>query len=131
MLLDEFDEFPQQPINIYSKSTGYDELTGEMTEGYTLEENKDVWIFQQSAGKNLFTDQILESIELILVTETDIDDTQLVEFDGNFYGLVHANNVLLSDEVTTIGLSKVDQPTLLDDVSIVSELLQPSIVGTL
>ena len=111
-MLDDFDDFPQQTIQIFGLDEAYNPTTGVIESGYVLSETRDVWLFQQSAIKQIISNSVFDNIEMLLVTDVQIDSESYVYYNNYWYKLQVSDDVLLSGEVVTIGLIKTDKPPI-------------------
>ena len=53
-MLECFNDFPRQTIEIFQHTATYDPNTGVETEGYAIRESREVFIFQKSAVQTVF-----------------------------------------------------------------------------
>ena len=109
-MLECFNDFPRQTIEIFQHTTSYDPNTGVETEGYAIRESREVFIFQKSAVQNVFAESIVDQLALIVVTDEAIDNTDLIKHAGLWYSVAYPDDILGMGEVTTIGLVKIKAP---------------------
>ncbi len=109
-MLECFNDWPRQTIEIFQHTAEYDPTTGAETEGYAIRESREVFIFQKSAVQNIFAESIVDQLALIVVTDEAIDNTDLIKYAGNWYSVAYPDDVLGLGEVTTIGLVKIKAP---------------------
>ena len=109
-MLECFNDFPRQTIEIFQHTTSYDPNTGVETEGYAIRESREVFIFQKSAVQNVFAESIVDQLALIVVTDEAIDNTDLIKYAGIWYSVAYPDDILGMGEVTTIGLVKIKAP---------------------
>ncbi|MCK9288456.1 MAG: hypothetical protein M0P29_12930 [Sphaerochaetaceae bacterium] len=109
-MLECFNDWPRQTIEIFQHTTSYDPNTGVETEGYAIRESREVFIFQKSAVQNVFAESIVDQLALIVVTDEAIDNTDLIKYAGIWYSVAYPDDILGLGEVTTIGLVKIKAP---------------------
>ena len=109
-MLECFNDWPRQTIEIFQHTTAYDPNTGVETEGYAIRESREVFIFQKSAVQNVFAESIVDQLALIVVTDEAIDNTDLIKYAGIWYSVAYPDDILGMGEVTTIGLVKIKAP---------------------
>ena len=109
-MLECFNDFPRQTIEIFQHTETYDPNTGVETEGYSLRESREVFIFQKSAVQNVFAESIVDQLALIVVTDEAIDNTDIIKYAGLWYSVAYPDDILGMGEVTTIGLVKIKAP---------------------
>ena len=109
-MLECFNDFPRQTIEIFQHTATYDSNTGVETEGYAIRESREVFIFQKSAVQNVFAESIVDQLALIVVTDEAIDNTDLIKYAGLWYSVAYPDDILGMGEVTTIGLVKIKAP---------------------
>jgi hypothetical protein len=109
-MLECFNDWPRQTIEIFQHTTAYDPNTGVETEGYAIRESREVFIFQKSAVQNVFAESIVDQLALIVVTDEAIDNTDLIKYAGLWYSVAYPDDILGMGEVTTIGLVKIKAP---------------------
>ena len=109
-MLECFNDFPRQTIEIFQHTTSYDPNTGVETEGYAIRESREVFIFQKSAVQSVFAESIVDQLALIVVTDEAIDNTDLIKYAGLWYSVAYPDDILGMGEVTTIGLVKIKAP---------------------
>ena len=68
-ILDFFDDFPQVTVSLYGSQSDYDPDTGELTEGYTLNETLSAWGFQKSAVQNYIRDKVFDDVDKVYIFE--------------------------------------------------------------
>ena len=119
-ILDNFlndEDFPQQTIYIYNFSSILDTSTGVMTKGYKLQETRDVWIFSSSIAKSLFTDKVMDTLDAMMITDEALDSTDVINYGDTWYSCKISDDILFSGQVVQIGLTKIPQPDVLDEVA--------------
>ena len=109
-MLECFNDWPRQTIEIFQHTTSYDSNTGVETEGYAIRESREVFIFQKSAVQSVFADRIVDQLALIVVTDEAIDNTDLIKYANLWYSVAYPDDILGLGEVTTIGLVKIKAP---------------------
>ena len=109
-MLECFNDWPRQTIEIFQHTATYDHNTGVETEGYAIRESREVFIFQKSAVQNVFAESIVDQLALIVVTDEAIDNTDLIKYAGLWYSVAYPDDILGMGEVTTIGLVKIKAP---------------------
>ena len=109
-MLECFNDFPRQTIEIFQHTATYDPNTGVETERYAIRESREVFIFQKSAVQNVFAESIVDQLALIVVTDEAIDNTDLIKYAGLWYSVAYPDDILGMGEVTTIGLVKIKAP---------------------
>lgn len=109
-MLECFNDWPRQTIEIFQHTASYDQNTGVETEGYAIRESREVFIFQKSAVQSVFAESIVDQLALIVVTDEAIDNTDLIKHAGLWYSVAYPDDVLGLGEVTTIGLVKIKAP---------------------
>ena len=109
-MLECFNDFPRQTIEIFQHTTSYDPNTGVETEGYAIRESREVFIFQKSAIQTVFAESIVDQLALIVVTDEAIDNTDFIKYAGLWYSVAYPDDILGMGEVTTIGLVKIKAP---------------------
>ena len=109
-MLECFNDWPRQTIEIFQHTATYDPNTGVETEGYANRESREVFIFQKSAVQNVFAESIVDQLALIVITDEAIDNTDLIKYAGLWYSVAYPDDILGMGEVTTIGLVKIKAP---------------------
>ena len=109
-MLECFNDWPRQTIEIFQHTASYDPTTGVETEGYAIRESREVFIFQKSAVQNVFAESIVDQLALIVITDEAIDNTDLIKHAGLWYSVAYPDDILGMGEVTTIGLVKIKAP---------------------
>ena len=109
-MLECFNDWPRQTIEIFQHTTAYDPNTGVETEGYAIRESREVFIFQKSAVQNVFAESIVDQLALVVITDEAIDNTDLIKYAGLWYSVAYPDDILGLGEVTTIGLVKIKAP---------------------
>ncbi len=109
-MLECFEDYPRQTIHIYKLTSTYNPSTGVETTGYTLRETREVFVFQKSSVQNIFAESIVDQLELIIVTDTNTPNTDLVKHNDLWYSLAYPDDILAMGEVVTFGLVKVKAP---------------------
>ena len=109
-MLECFNDWPRQTIEIFQHTATYDQTTGVETEGYAIRESREVFIFQKSAVQSVFAESIVDQLALIVVTDEAIDNTDLIKYAGLWYSVAYPDDILGMGEVTTIGLVKIKAP---------------------
>ncbi|NBK25976.1 MAG: hypothetical protein EOM68_28665 [Spirochaetia bacterium] len=109
-MLECFNDWPRQTIEIFQHTTSYDPNTGVETEGHAIRESREVFIFQKSAIQTVFAESIVDQLALIVVTDEAIDNTDLIKYAGLWYSVAYPDDILGLGEVTTIGLVKIKAP---------------------
>ncbi len=119
-MLEEFlndSNFPQQTAYIYNYSSSMDTSTGVITKGYKLQETRDVWIFSKSIAKGLFTDKAMDTLDSVLITDEALDSTDVINYGDTWYSCDIPDDILYSGQVVLIGLTKIPEPDVLDEVA--------------
>lgn len=109
-MLECFNDFPRQTIEIFQHTTTYDPNTGVETEGYSLRETREVFILQASSSQQVFAQAIIDQLSLVVITDEAIDNTDLIKYAGLWYSVAYPDDILGMGEVTTIGLVKIKAP---------------------
>ena len=109
-MLECFNDWPRQTIEIFQHTATYDSNTGVETEGYAIREAREVFIFQKSAVQSVFAESIVDQLSLLVVTDEAIDNTDLIKYAGLWYSVAYPDDILGMGEVTTIGLVKIKAP---------------------
>ena len=109
-MLECFNDWPRQTIEIFQHTTSYDPNTGVETEGYAIRESREVFIFQKSAVQSVFAESIVDHLALNVITDEAIDNTDLIKYAGLWYSVAYPDDILGMGEVTTIGLVKIKAP---------------------
>ena len=78
-MLECFNDFPRQTIEIFQHTTAYDPNTGVETEGYAIRESREVFIIQASSAQNVFAQAIIDQLALVVITDEAIDNTDLIK----------------------------------------------------
>lgn len=117
-MLEEFlndPNFPQQTVNIYNLSSTMD--NGVITKGYKLQETRDVWIFNKSIVKQIYSDKTADELDGYLYTDEALDSTDIINYGSNWYECKLPNDILFAGEVVQIGLKLIKEPDVLDEVA--------------
>ena len=109
-MLECFNDFPRQTIEIFQHTTSYDPNTGVETEGYVIRESRGVFIIQASSAQQVFAQAIVDQLALVVITDEAIDNTDLIKYAGLWYSVAYPDDILGMGEVTTIGLVKIKAP---------------------
>jgi hypothetical protein len=109
-MLECFNDFPRQTIEIFQHTTSYDPNTGVETEGYSLRETREVFILQASSSQQVFAQAIIDQLSLVVITDEAVDNTDLIKYAGLWYSVAYPDDILGMGEVTTIGLVKIKAP---------------------
>ena len=109
-MLECFNDFPRQTIEIFQHTATYDPNTGVETEGYSLRETREVFILQASSSQQVFAQAIIDQLSLVVITDEAIDNTDLIKYAGLWYSVAYPDDILGMGEVTTIGLVKIKAP---------------------
>jgi len=109
-MLECFNDFPRQTIEIFQHTASYDPNTGVETEGYSLRETREVFILQASSSQQVFAQAIIDQLSLVVITDEAIDNTDLIKYAGLWYSVAYPDDILGMGEVTTIGLVKIKAP---------------------
>ena len=109
-MLECFNDFPRQTIEIFQHTTSYDPNTGVEAEGYAIRESREVFIIQTSSAQQVFAQAIVDQLALVVITDEAIDNTDLIKYAGLWYSVAYPDDILGMGEVTTIGLVKIKAP---------------------
>ena len=109
-MLECFNDWPRQTIEIFQHTATYDPNTGVETEGYSLRETREVFILQASTSQQVFAQAIIDQLSLVVITDEAIDNTDLIKHAGIWYSVAYPDDILGMGEVTTIGLVKIKAP---------------------
>lgn len=109
-MLECFNDFPRQTIEIFQHMATYDPNTGVETEGYSLRETREVFILQASSSQQVFAQAIIDQLSLVVITDEAIDNTDIIKYAGLWYSVAYPDDILGLGEVTTIGLVKIKAP---------------------
>ena len=109
-MLECFNDFPRQTIEIFQHTATYDPNTGVETEGYSLRETREVFILQASSSQQVFAQAIIDQLSLVVITDEAVDNTDLIKYAGLWYSVAYPDDILGMGEVTTIGLVKIKAP---------------------
>ncbi len=109
-MLECFNDFPRQTIEIFQHTTSYDPNTGVETEGYAIRESREVFIIQSSSAQQVFAQAIIDQLALVVITDEAIDNTDIIKYAGLWYSVAYPDDILGMGEVTTIGLVKIKAP---------------------
>ena len=110
-MLECFNDWPRQTIEVFQHTTSYDPNTGVETEGYAIRESREVFIIQASSAQQIFAQAIIDQLSLVVITDEAIDNTDLIKYAGLWYSVAYPDDILGMGEVTTIGLVKIKAPT--------------------
>jgi len=116
-MLEEFlncQDFPSQTVYIYKYGTTFDTSTGVLTKGYKLQETRYVWILPKASAKQVFTDKIIDTLDNLMVTDTALESTDIVNFGDTWYNCTISDDILFSGEVVQVGLTKTKKPDVID-----------------
>lgn len=116
-MLEEFlncQDFPSQTVYIYKYGTTFDTSIGVLTKGYKLQETRDVWILPKASAKQVFTDKIIDTLDNLMVTDTALESTDIVNFGDTWYNCTISDDILFSGEVVQVGLTKTKKPDVID-----------------
>lgn len=116
-MLDDFmncEDFPQQTVYIYKFGYSFDTSTGVRTKAYQLQESRDVWILPQSSAKKVFTDKVVDTLSNMMITDTALESTDVVNYSETWYNCVISDDILFSGKVVQVGLTKITKPDVID-----------------
>ena len=116
-MLEEFlncKDFPSQTVYIYKYGTTFDTSTGVLTKGYKLQEDREVWILPKASAKQVFTDKIIDTLDNLMITDTALESTDIVNFGDTWYNCTISDDILFSGEVVQVGLTKTKKPDVID-----------------
>lgn len=109
-MLENFYDFPQTGIDIYSETTTYDTSTGELKREYDLDETIQAWVWQAGRSQQLISDKIIDEADFIAVAEKTLPASGIAHFKDEYYQIISPDDVLMFGEVFVIGLKRTEKP---------------------